>query len=192
LRGDRRCRVCAYAVLRLSPVDRVRGLPPAGVALVTLAAWAARRAGPGLHAATRFLNVMGLALVVMSLPRIVTYNVARALRPSRRVAEAPAGTQAASFGPQRDVIYIILDRYAGESTLARDFGFDNRAFLGDLAARGFYVAHDSHANYLKTTHSIASSLNMSYLTDVASQVGGDCDDWTPLYTRIEDNALWRT
>src|SRR5262249_35970745 len=22
--------------------------------------------------------------------------------------------------------------------------------------------------------------------------GGDCDDWTPLYTRIEDNALWRT
>jgi hypothetical protein len=85
-----------------------------------------------------------------------------------------------------------LDRYAGEATLARDFGYDNHDFLSFLEDRGFYVAHQSHANYLKTTHSLASSLNMEYLSDVAVQVGNRCDDWTPLYTRIEDNRLRRT
>jgi len=173
-------------------VDRVLVLLPVACVLVVLSIRAARHWGPGIHLATRFLNVMGLALVVMSLPRIVTFNVLRAVRPARRVAEAPQGTQAASFGPQRDVIYIILDRYASGTTLARDFGYDNSGFLDFLTERGFYVAHDSHANYLKTTHSLASSLNMSYLGDVASEVGGASDDWTPLYTRIEDNALWRS
>ena len=62
-----------------------------------------------------------------------------------------------------DVYYVILDRYAGSNGLAEAYDFDNEPFLTALEERGFDVARNAHANYIKTPLSLASSLNMEYL-----------------------------
>ena len=87
-----------------------------------------------------------------------------------------------------DIYYIILDEYAGQSELLNSLGFDNSQFLESLKARGFYVAENSRANYFETAFSLASSLNMDYLDDLA---GHRNDDLRPLYHMISDNrVLW--
>ena len=90
-----------------------------------------------------------------------------------------------------DIYYIILDRYGSAHTLEDQYGYDNREFLDYLTRTGFFVASESNANYPKTTPSLASSLNMSYLDDIAAAQGRDSDDATPLFEMLQDHALWR-
>jgi len=63
---------------------------------------------------------------------------------------------------QRDIYYLVFDRYASNDTLEGDFEYNNEAFLQALEARGFTVARNSKANYPKTDLSMASALNMQY------------------------------
>ena len=59
-------------------------------------------------------------------------------------------------------------------------------FLNALRERGFTVAERATANYLKTAHSIASSLNMDELdADALADESSAPDDWTPLYRRLQ-------
>lgn len=62
-----------------------------------------------------------------------------------------------------DIYYLIFDRYAGNRTLKEIYNFDNDSFLTSLEQEGFFVANEATTNYPKTLHSLASSLNMSYL-----------------------------
>jgi hypothetical protein len=62
-----------------------------------------------------------------------------------------------------DIYYLILDRYANEKVLKKDFGFDNSGFLDSIRAKGFFVADESRCNYPQTYMSLASSLNMDYI-----------------------------
>ena len=64
-----------------------------------------------------------------------------------------------------DIFYIILDGYAGQSVLKYFYDFDNQHFIDLLKERHFYVATNSISNYPSTLESMASSLNMVYLTD---------------------------
>jgi len=90
------------------------------------------------------------------------------------------------------VYYLIFDRYAGEQTLREDFGFDDGAFYSMLRSDGFYVAQQSLANYPKTTHSLASSLNMTYLDGLAERIGHDSGDWDPLTDSLDRSLVAST
>jgi hypothetical protein len=79
----------------------------------------------------------------------------------------------------RDIYYLVFDRYAGLETLQR-YGFDNRPFLDAIRSRGFEVAEGARANYPKTAHSLAASLNMTYL-DFLEDARHAPDDWGPVY-----------
>jgi hypothetical protein len=83
-----------------------------------------------------------------------------------------------------DIYFLVFDRYANNQILARHFDFDNTEFLSTLEGAGFYIAHDSSSNYLRTAHSLASSLNLSYLDDIAAQHGSDSRDYRPLFALI--------
>lgn len=114
-----------------------------------------------------------------------------------RTANAPeAGMRHEADRPEpdpeaRDIYYLIFDRYAGAENLNRYYGFDNTAFIAQLEQTGFYVAHDAYANYPKTAHSIASSLNMAYIDSLARDMGPDNNNWGPLFNHIQDHAAWR-
>jgi len=104
----------------------------------------------------------------------------------------PVSTQGWSpHTPERDVYYLVFDRYAGASTLEDQYGYDNGPFLHGLAERGFDVVPDAQANYPQTPHSLASSLNMTYLDDLAGAAGEDSADWRPLYRSLKDVTVGR-
>ena len=101
---------------------------------------------------------------------------------------APSSSQGpvAADGATRDVWYLVFDRYAGTPALAELYGYDNGPFLDALRDRGFVVAEGATANYLKTAHSLASSLNMDELdADALAAEATTPDDWTPLYRRLQ-------
>jgi arylsulfatase A-like enzyme len=60
-----------------------------------------------------------------------------------------------------------------------------------LASRGFYVAAAAHANYGRTTMSLASTLNMTTLDEAAARVGPDSYDPNPVYGLIQNHAVGR-
>ena len=83
---------------------------------------------------------------------------------------------------RRDVYWIVLEEYGSRSVLRDDFGYDNSPFLDALRERGFYVADDSTANYLKTAPSIQSARNLEYLDGAAlREQAKAADDWGPIY-----------
>ncbi|HEV8252558.1 MAG TPA: hypothetical protein VGQ66_04170 [Candidatus Limnocylindria bacterium] len=81
-----------------------------------------------------------------------------------------------------DVYWIILEEYGSQRVLLDDFHYDNTPFLDALRERGFYIANDSTANYLKTAPAIEAARNMEYLDGPAlrAQAKAD-DDWGPIY-----------
>ena len=95
------------------------------------------------------------------------------------------GPAAIPAGEKPDIYYLIFDRYGSESTLAEVYDFDNSAFTGFLEENGFYVASNSHSNYLKTAPSLASSLNMDYIGYLAEDERAKRNDWHPIYDLIE-------
>ncbi len=147
-----------------------------------------------LKGLTNFLNVVAVSLAVISLIDIGVYTIRRDTAWSRDtiVLDVESHTQGTGdTGSLPDIYYIILDRYGGAASLSEFYDFDNSRFMGYLADKGFYVATESKANYLKTAHSLASSLNMEYINYLTEEVGEDCSDWMPLFTLLQDYKLWR-
>lgn len=128
--------------------------------------------GIGLYAAWRFrgwaqratpaLNLVAAILLLMNgwglTQAVVALGASEPAEPEASSVELDPGA-----GSLPDVYYIILDRYAGSIALDESFDFDNEPFLTALEARGFRVARSAHANYIKTPHSLVSSLNMEFL-----------------------------
>lgn len=107
--------------------------------------------------------------------------------PSVPVAGRVVASPSAPAPPSKpDVYYIILDRYASDTTLREQFGFDNTPFLRFLRRKGFRVAPGSRANYPRTSFSLASSLNMEFLDGLAQKANRPGDP-SPAY-----DALWHT
>lgn len=88
---------------------------------------------------------------------------------------------------QRDVYYIVLDRYARADQLKSVYGFDNSQFIDALELHGMQVADEAYSNYQRTAHSLASSLNLSYLPPVASEAHYD---WLPLYNKLKGGRVF--
>jgi hypothetical protein len=139
--------------------------------------------------ATRPLNFIAAFLVAINLAPVGTALAHTGPVPTVRGEAAYGNLDAHAHGPARDVYYLIFDRYAGERTLSDLYGYDNAPFLQTLRDRGFQVVDNALANYPQTTHSLASSLNMVYLDDLAEQVGTDSSNREPLYESFSDPAV---
>jgi hypothetical protein len=151
------------------------------VLLVALTIWLRRRFArltPGLNVIAGVLVVMNLVPLAIAAPHGGDGTIGADVR-----LTAPANP--------RDVYYLIFDRYADEVTLRDRYHYDNGAFLDSLAERGFDVVTGAVANYPKTAHSLACSLNMSYLDELAAEVGADSGDWGPIYDGLEDFRVAR-
>lgn len=137
----------------------------------------------------RVLNVVGIVLVIIPTINIAVHEI----RGTSQNSETQDGLEVKLSPPEilPDIYYIILDRYASASTLKERLNFDNGEFLDYLSSKGFYVASESRDNYSETGESLASSLNMEYLDDLAQKVGGTATDQAPLYAMLQDYKVWR-
>lgn len=147
----------------------------------------ARRHRP-LERTANWLNLIAGALVLLNLVPIVSYEANAGSQVHAGVTSN--GTDGLTGTAKRDIYYIIFDRYANQETLKKLFDFDNSAMLHSLEDRGFYVAPDSVANYPKTAHSLASSLNMSYL-NYLSKKGLAQGDYGALYELLQNSRATR-
>jgi hypothetical protein len=159
----------------------------AGTALLIFLVTRLRRVSPGF---TQMLNLIAGALVVLNAVPVI----ARGATPGEPVSAAwPLDTTGMDPGAApRDVYYLIFDRYAGERTLHDLYDFDNSAFIQRLRERGFLVVDDALANYPQTTHSLASSLNLTHLHALAEEVGRTSGNWGPLRASLGASTVSRT
>ncbi len=152
-----------------------------------LLAWRIKDRLPGL---TRALDVVAGILVVVTLVSIVPHLVTQATAADASASPVPIVAGAAPTGPKRDVWYLIFDRYGADDQLSAAYDIDDDLFEW-LEEHGLYVARDSQANYVKTSLSLASSLNLTYLDDVAKRMGPDSDDHGPVLAMLQDHVLGR-
>jgi hypothetical protein len=92
--------------------------------------------------------------------------------------------------PLRDVYYVILDRYGSDRSLSLRYGIDND-FTSWLEEHGFRVLPNSHANYVRTGLSLASTLNMTHHDELAARVGVDNPDHGPIFELLKDSRVAR-
>ncbi len=154
-----------------------------GAALVLVA-----RTRTDLRLTHSILNGIGLVLLVTPMTQAAWYKWQHA-RPGLD-AKMPEEAAVAA-GDRPDIYYLIFDRYASAATLQRYFDFSNAPLIGFLEEQGFYVAAGSHANYLKTGHSLASSLQMDYLDFLTDAQGRRSSDWDPIYRILRDHRVAR-
>jgi hypothetical protein len=136
---------------------------------------------------THYLNLVSIFLIAIP---VVTLGVHKIGSKDYNILKEPIKA-VPSEGSERypDIYYIILDGYARADILQEYFQYDNSAFLKGLAQKGFYVAAKSRSNYIKTALSLASSLNLTYLDDLAEQMGPEAIDERPLLEMIRNSEV---
>jgi hypothetical protein len=131
------------------------------------------------------LNVIGLLLLGANL--VVIGSFLLDLRPAAgsSLSGVTASGEAGGEVKRPDVYWIVLEEYGSESVLREYFDYDNTPFLDALRQRGFYVADDATANYLKTAPSIQSARNLEYLDGAQLRAQAkSSDDWGPIYRAL--------
>ena len=160
-----------------------------GTVLLILAIALHRTRRP-LGSLTTGLNIVTLGFL---LPPVATLLSVRAItiyseHRTGPILSAPKATVAP--GQKPDIYYIVLDRYGDNATM-REHGFDNSEFLQSLESRGFFVARESHSNYLKTALSMSSSLNLQYHDDIVRTEGPASPNWQPINYRLKHHVVGR-
>ncbi len=61
-----------------------------------------------------------------------------------------------------DIYYFVFDRYASNSWLRSEYGFDNSELTNFLESQGFSVKDDALSNYPFTVTSVSSTMAMEY------------------------------
>ena len=146
----------------------------------------------GMYNLTKVFNLVAVVLIIPSLITTATYSVLRksiSLKDLTKTETVPGGDASGTTKKLPDIYYIIFDRYACAGTLKDIYGFDNKDIINYLSGKGFYIASQSNANYLKTAHSLASSLNMEYINFLSEKMKRSPDDWIPLYTMLQDHKV---
>jgi hypothetical protein len=172
---------------------------PIALAIVAVAVVAVSWSRIDFAPANAVLN--GIAFVVFIFPawQVASHQwqvygaspQAEAFGEAAHAAEASPVADPARAKNAPDIYYFIFDRYGSQSVLADYYGFDNSDLIGFLEGKGFYVASDSHANYLKTAHSVASTFHMGYLDFLAEDQRSRIGDWHPIYDILRDHNVGR-
>jgi hypothetical protein len=139
--------------------------------------------------ATFGLNVVALVLVGVAAGTILPYEMSRAAR--EPISHATTVRAASDVATERDIYFLIFDRYGSADALERRFDITDNDLYGWLEARGFQVPANSHANYRATDFSLAATLNMKFLDDLTREVGPISGDRTPAQAMIQDHEVGR-
>jgi len=145
-----------------------------------------------LHNFSNILNVIAIVLVLFSLVNIGFYKFkTRNLQDNSIISQNGEAVVSENQANSPDIYYIILDGYAGKSSLEEFYDYDNHEFINFLTEKGFYVASKSRCNYPWSYLSLASSLNMEYINYLSDKAGLESDDRTLPYSMITNNNVWK-
>ncbi len=120
---------------------------------------------------TKSLNMISALLLVIPLGSILISRVPLmllsqqgkdSLSELRKEAVTEQNLPKLSSDEKPDIYYIILDSYERADKLQAFYNYDNSAFINTLEQRGFYIVSSGRSNYLNTTYSLNTSLNLLY------------------------------
>ena len=187
-----------YHALRMNEhlgevIGRHRYLAPLWVGLLGVACWWTLKRVKNPKSATVALNGMALVALVFPIFQISSHEIkkAAALPRSSEVSSANCQLSLPVDAQPPDVYYIILDGYTHADVLLTEFDYDNKPFLTELAAMGFYVAEWSQSNYSHTELSLPSSLNLNYLEAIDARIVAGKGDRTIVKALAIDNVVRR-
>ena len=159
--------------------------------ILLLAAVAAVRLGVR-RLATVDTALLRLGIIALAVPLvvIVPFEIEDALATPDPVLARSESFATATHAPRRDVYWIVLDRYGSDRSFELRFGATN-TFTPWLRDHGFVVLEDSHANYVATSLSMATTLNMAHLEELTGLVGQTTSSYTPVYSRLGASRVVR-
>jgi hypothetical protein len=139
------------------------------------------------------LNVLATVLLGINVYASLRWSSEVRWRgPVHQLTESTFGSRSGSpHTASRDIYYVVLDGFGRADNLHKNYELDLASFIGFLRSKGFYVAERARSNYSQTFLSLASTLNMSYLDDVAAVMGKNSRDRRPLEHLIRHNALMK-
>lgn len=169
------------AIMPLPQLDGLQGsfLSLVFMLIIGLLSWLTGRLVSGFVRARKWPvhDLVGGASIAITVAfALLFFPMARTLwqgrsqyfyKPSALNAQATVGSG------KPDIYYIVMEDYANQTQLQKQFGFDNSQFLNYLASNGYYVDPNAHQNYPYTTMSIASTLNAGYNTDMINRFKND-------------------
>jgi len=142
------------------------------------------------HPLILFFNIFSLFLILFSLANIAIYELSQFLNPtSEDFRETSDDGKFFNLEDLPDIYYIILDGNASASVLKDLYGYDNKSFVSFLRKNKFFVSESAKSNYVMTSLSLASSLNMKYVNYLSEELGKNSREEIRLHKMIEDNDL---
>lgn len=151
-------------------LGRQRYLLVAELLVAVFVLWSVVRARSLPYRLTPYLGAGLVVALAINLAVIIPNKLGPSSGGSATLDLSPAVT-APRISPEElpDIYYIILDSYPRKDVLQKVYGFDNQEFLDYLARKGFFVASDSRSNYIATSLSMSSSLNMVHVADLLKE-----------------------
>jgi hypothetical protein len=140
---------------------------------------------------TGLLRVGALLVLVTALtivPSLIGDVTAR--NASLRPIDGDDPLTTTTDAPKRDVYWLVFDRYGSDRSLELMYGVEND-LTPWLRERGFTVLSDSHANYVKSALSMATTLELTHLEEVARLMGPDSTDFGPPYASLQESRTVR-
>lgn len=156
------------------------------VGLVTVYALLAKGSLPTI---TAVLNVFALVLVAISLAAIIPAETSRVVQASEGEPVSTASLPHATRVPDRDIYFIVLDRYGSAWSLEHGFGVSGQ-LADDLAERGFQVVPGARANFHASDFSIATTLGLDLVTEHVA-VEAPSTDRTPVHQLLARHVVGR-
>jgi hypothetical protein len=140
-----------------------------------------------LGGTTTLLNAASALLVALALATIGWHAVtepALYVGGQRVEASAPA---VPSGAPLRDIYYLIVEDHGAPRALSQYLDVPDDGFYDWLADQGFEVLRETRSNYGRTPLSMASSMNMTYLDQLAAEMGPDEASHRPLDQLVRES-----
>ncbi len=114
-----------------------------------------------------FLNSLFLIYIIVDLGSLVNKNFNPPLNKLSSYSFAKNNNyQPCNNCPRPDIYFLLFDEYESSASLKTHFNYDNNSFDTFLIEQGFHIQRNSRSNYNFTPFSMASILNMSYLTGI--------------------------
>ncbi|HOZ70276.1 MAG TPA: hypothetical protein PLB49_09710 [Chitinophagaceae bacterium] len=127
-------------------------------------AWRLKKSGSVFGGLFLYLNLLFVLLISADLITLLSVK-----RPNNR-APIESGNLLPVTGKKPDIYLIVADGYPGKAALQEYFRYNNDRFTDSLRRSGFFVNENAVSNYNHTTHSMASMLNLTYLSDIRNNV----------------------
>lgn len=142
-----------------------------------------------LPAVNQTMHTVGFLLIAMAIGQVLWFysSVFSGAATSSNPQTENNNNPIQNDFQDRDIYYILLDSYGRADLLKSRYDYDNASFIKDLLDLGFVVPECTQSNYNSTVSSLASSLNMEYLTELP--IGSLKDDSVQLISYIKHSAV---